>query len=260
MPIRVTVWNEFRHEKTRPHVAAVYPDGLHTTIARGLEAKLGADVVVRLAALDDEQQGLADEVLANTDVMFWWAHGHHAAVDDANASRVAQRVREGMGFVALHSAHYAKPFKLLMGTNCHLTWRDDGEKERLWTIAPGHPITAGLASDCMVIEHEEMYGEPFDVPDPDELVFVSWFAGGEIFRSGCVWRRGAGRVFYFRPGHETFPTYMRDDVQTVLANAVRYLAPVAGAVAYRNHSPHASPSPEPIANPIAPPKSSAGEA
>lgn len=246
MPIRVTVWNEFRHEKTRPHVKEIYPDGLHAVIARGLEAKLGAEVSVRLAALDDEQQGLSDEVLANTDVMFWWAHGHHPAVEDANAARVAQRVREGMGFVPLHSAHYAKPFKLLLGTNCHLKWREIGEKERIWTIAQGHPLTAGLSGDCVEIDHEEMYGEPFDIPEPDELVFVSWFQGGEVFRSGCVWRRGAGRIFYFRPGHETYPTYFRDDVQQILANAVRYCAPVPGAPGYRNHSPNISPPVEPV--------------
>ena len=246
MAIRVTVWNEFRHEKKKPEVARLYPDGLHVTIADGLRAKLGDAVEVRTATLDEPSHGLSDEVLASTDVLIWWAHAAHLEVDDEIARKVAQRAREGMGFIVLHSGHYAKPFKLLMGTNCHLKWRDAGEKERLWVVSQGHPITAGLAGDCVMIDQEEMYGEPFDIPEPDELVFVSWFEGGEIFRSGCVWRRGAGRVFYFRPGHELFPTYHLEPVQQVIANAVRYVAPTAGAVGYRNHSPHVDPPLEPI--------------
>jgi trehalose utilization protein len=246
MPIRVTVWHEYRHERKSEAIAKVYPEGMHVVIKRGLEAKLGAEVEVRLATLDEPDHGITDELLASTDVMTWWAHSAHAEVNDEIARKVAQRVREGMGFIVLHSAHYAKPFKQLMGTNCHLKWRDSGEKERVWLMAQGHPISAGLVGDCLEIDREEMYSEPFDIPEPDELVFVSWFEGGEVFRSGCVWRRGAGRIFYFRPGHEMFPTYYRDDIQTVLANAVRYCAPVEGVVGYRNHSPHVNPPLEPV--------------
>lgn len=245
-PIRVTTWNEFRHEKTADAVKAIYPGGMQLVWKKTLEEQLGADVVVRSATLDEPDHGLTDEVLANTDVMTWWGHAFHGEVSDAIAAKVAHRVREGMGLIVLHSAHYAKPFRLLMGTNCHVKWREVGERERVWNIAPGHPLTAGLSKDYIEIEHEEMYGEHFDIPDPDELVFVSWFEGGEIFRSGCVWRRGAGKVFYFRPGHESFPTYFHPDVRRVLANGVRYVAPVAGTVPYRHDSPNAKEPLSPI--------------
>ncbi len=238
-PTRVTVWHEYRHEHTDPRVAAVYPHGMHAALKAGLEKMLGDGVAVTTATLDqNDNHGLSDQLLADTDVMTWWGHMAHHEVRDEIAQKVAQRVREGMGLIVLHSGHYAKPFKLLMGTNCHLKWREVGERERLWCIAPGHPITAGLSADYIELEHAEMYGEPFDVPEPDELVFVSWFAGGEVFRSGCVWRRGAGRVFYFRPGHETYPIYQNDEIMRVLANGVRYVAPTANTVAYLNDSPN----------------------
>lgn len=245
--IRVTLWNEFRHDRTKDDVRALYPMGLHAIWKQILEEHLGDGMIVRTATLDEPDHGLGGDVLPNTDVMVWRGHMFHADVIDAIAAKVAQRVREGMGLIVLHSAHYAKPFKLLMGTNCHLKWREAAERERVWNVAPGHPITAGLSRDFIDIEHEEMYGEHFDVPDPDELIFVSWFKGGNIFRSGCVWRRGAGRVFYFRPGHESFPTFYHPDVRRVIANGVRYVAPHAGVIPYRNSSPHAPESLSPIA-------------
>ncbi len=247
MPIRVTVWHEYRHEKKSEAIRKVYPDGMHTVWKKGLEELLGSEVVVRTATLDEPEHGLTDEVLKNTDVMTWWGHAAHGDVKDEVAQKVAQRVREGMGLVVLHSGHYAKPFKLLMGTNCHLKWREAAEKERIWNVSPGHPITAGLSKDYIEIDHEEMYGEHFDIPDPDELVFVSWFEGGEVFRSGCVWKRGAGKVFYFRPGHESFPTYYLPDVKRVIANGVKYVAPAAGVVGYRNGSPNIKDPLSPIA-------------
>ncbi len=227
-PIRITVWHEYRHEHTSKEVKAVYPDGMHKVMQAGFVEHLGKDAIVKTATLDEPSHGLTDEVLANTDVLTWWGHCAHPEVKDEIAEKVAQRVREGMGLIVLHSGHYAKPFKLLMGTNCHLKWREAGEKERLWAIIPGHPITAGMTSDFIELEHTEMYGEHFDIPDPDELVFISWFEGGEVFRSGCVWRRGAGKVFYFRPGHETFPIYYHPQIRRVLANAARYVAPMPG--------------------------------
>ncbi|MEE9403587.1 MAG: ThuA domain-containing protein [Algisphaera sp.] len=237
-PLRVTVWHEYRHDNPQsesPNAQSMklYPGGMHAEMKSAIEQHLGntsRGVQVTTCTLDqDENHGLSDELLANTDVMTWWGHMGHDLVKDEWAQKVAQRVREGMGLVVLHSGHYSKPFKMLMGTNCHLRWREAAEKERLWCMTPGHPITSGLEKDYIELEHTEMYGEHFDIPDPDELIFVSWFEGGEVFRSGCVWRRGAGKVFYFRPGHETFPIYYHPDIRRVLANGVQYVAPAPGA-------------------------------
>jgi trehalose utilization protein len=220
----VLVWNEFRHEHKNPAVGQIYPDGIHGAIAAGLRE---AGFEVRTATLDEPEHGLSEAALDDTDVLVWWGHMAHGDVDDAIAARVHQRVLGGMGFIALHSAHFAKPFKLLMGTSCTLKWREVGEKERLWVVNPAHPIADGLP-DQFVIEHEEMYGEPFGIPQPDALVFVSWFAGGDVLRSGCCYYRDRGKVFYFRPGHETYPTYYQPEVRHVLANAVRWAAPTNG--------------------------------
>jgi len=222
--IRVTVWNEFLHEKTKPEIAKVYPEGIHGAIAKHLRSRSGFEV--RTATLDEPEHGLTDEVLKGTDVLVWWGHAAHEKVSDAVVDKVCNRiVSEGMGFIALHSAHYSKVFKRLMGTTCFLKWREAGEKERLWVVAPGHPIAGGI-SDCFELEHEEMYGEHFDIPSPDELVFIGWFKGGEVFRSGCCFHRGLGKIFYFQPGHETYPTYYNQNVLKVIENAVRWAAPV----------------------------------
>jgi trehalose utilization protein len=221
-PIRVTVWNENRHEKTSPEVQAAYPQGIHGALAETLK---GAGFIVRTATLDEPEHGLTEKVLAETDVLTWWGHMAHGEVKDEIADRVAKRVLQGMGLIVLHSGHMAKPFLRLMGTSGALKWREAGEKERLWIIDPGHPIAAGLP-EYFELPHEEMYGEHFDIPTPDQLVLVSWFQGGEVFRSGCCWSRGAGKVFYFRPGHETFPTYYQKDVKQVIINAARWAAPV----------------------------------
>ena len=222
---RITVWNENRHEKKNEKVALIYPNGIHGTIQNALQA---AGLEVQTTTLDEPEHGLTDQVLEQTDVLFWWGHLAHGEVSDAVVQKVYQRVLNGMGFVALHSAHFSKPFKKLMGTSCDLKWREANDRERLWVVAPGHPITAGL-NEQIVLESEEMYGEHFDIPQPDELVFVSWFSGGEVFRSGACYRRGAGRVFYFRPGHETYPTYRHPDIQRVLVNAAHWAAPTGGA-------------------------------
>ena len=220
--IRVTVWNEFRHEKTHDAVKAVYPDGMHVVIAKHLEAQGG--ITTRLAALDDPEHGLTDKVLAETDVLTWWGHMAHGEVKDEIVTRVQQRVLDGMGLIVLHSGHFSKIFQRLMGTTCNLLWREANEKERLWVVSPGHPIANGLGP-YFELPHEEMYGEFFDIPQPDELVLVSWFKGGEVFRSGCCYNRGHGKVFYFRPGHETHPTYFDANVMKVITNAVRWAAP-----------------------------------
>lgn len=225
--IRVTVWNEHRHEKSDPAVAAVYPKGIHGALAGALASE--TDMAVRIATLDDPAHGLTDDVLASTDVLTWWGHVAHDQVKDEVAEKVQKRVLEGMGLIVLHSGHMSKPFVRLMGTSCLLRWREVGEKERLWVVEPGHPIADGLGP-YFEISHEEMYGERFDVPAPDSTVFISWFAGGNVFRSGCCFTRGKGRIFFFRPGHETFPTYHQREVQLVIRNAVRWAAPGNGPV------------------------------
>jgi trehalose utilization protein len=230
---RVTVWNEGRHEKSHAKVQEVYPEGMHAVIAAALREK---GLEVRTATLDDPEHGLTDDVLANTDVLFWWGHMAHRDVSDEIVERVYKRVMSGMGLVVLHSGHFSKIFKKLMGTVCDLKWREIGEKERLWVVNPGHPIAAGLG-EYFEIQHEEMYGEHFDIPSPDELVFVSWFAGGEIFRSGCCFYRGMGRIFYFRPGHETYPTYYQAEVQQVLYNGALWAAPSGGPQVTFGHRP-----------------------
>jgi trehalose utilization protein len=221
--IRVTVWNEFRHEKHPDgEPAKVYPEGMHTVIANALKTQ--SDFEVRTATLDEPEHGLTDEVLANTDVLTWWGHMAHNDVRDDIVDKVQRRIWEGMGLIVLHSGHFSKIFKKMMGTSCDLKWREAGEPERLWVIDPAHPITEGLP-EYIELERTEMYGERFDIPQPDELVFVSWFKGGEVFRSGCFWHRGRGKIFYFRPGHETYPIYYNEMVQKVLINAVRWAAP-----------------------------------
>lgn len=221
-PVRVTVWGEFRHEKKNPKVAAHYPKGMHETIAGFLRTQ--PDLTVGTATLDQPEHGLSAEVLAATHVLIWWGHMAHGDVKDEVVARVKARVLEGMGLIVLHSGHYSKIFKALMGTTCSLKWRESTDKERLWNVMATHPIAAGIG-EYFEIPNEEMYGEPFGIPTPDELIFISWFTGGEVFRSGATWYRGNGRVFYFRPGHETYPTYHHAQVQRVITNAVRWARP-----------------------------------
>lgn len=216
--MKVVVWNEYRHEKNNEEVAKIYPEGMHETIAAFLRDE---DVEVTTATLDEPEHGLTDEVLQETDVLVWWGHLAHDEVSEEVAEKVKQRVLEGMGLVVLHSGHFSKVFKKLMGTGCDLKWREAGENERLWVVDPTHPITAGIG-EFIELEQEEMYGEHFDIPTPDELVFISWFKGGEVFRSGVTFKRGNGKIFYFRPGHETHPTYHHKDIQTVIKNGVRW--------------------------------------
>jgi trehalose utilization protein len=226
MTVRVTVWSESRQDRSDEAVRAVYPDGIHGAIAAGLREHGGFEV--RTATLDEPEQGLSDAVLDATDVLTWWGHVAHDEVSDATVDRVHARVLDGMGLIVLHSGHFSKIFKRLMGTSCDLKWREDARRERLWVVDPSHPIAEGVG-ESFVLAEEEMYGEHFDIPPPDELVFVSWFEGGEVFRSGCTYRRGRGRVFYFRPGHETHPTYHDANVRRIIANAARWAAEARGA-------------------------------
>ncbi|TDM48503.1 trehalose utilization protein ThuA [Macrococcoides goetzii] len=229
--MNITVWNEYRHEKESEKVRLHYPEGIHKVIADFLEGD------VTTATLDMPEHGLTNEVLDRTDVLIWWGHKAHDEVSDDIVEKVHQRILEGMGFIALHSAHFSKVFKKLMGTGCDLKWREAGEKERIWVINPAHPIAEGLP-EYFELEEEEMYGEHFDIPAPDELLFISWFEGGEVFRSGATFTRGNGKIFYFRPGHETYPTYHNEYVQKVIKNAVNWVKPTQSTYpTYGNHQP-----------------------
>lgn len=227
MSIQVTVWNENVHERKEPDVAERYPNGIHGAIASDLESR-GHEV--RTATLGEAEHGLTEDVLERTDVLVWWSHCANDEVDDGVADRVVDRVHEGMGFVPLHSGKNSKPFKRLMGTTCDIKYRHGGERERVWVVDPGHPIADGL-DEQFQIPATETYGEPYDVPEPDRTVLVSWFEGGEVFRSGICYRRGRGRIFAFRPGHEEYPIFHQSEVKRVIHNAVEWAAPTEGASA-----------------------------
>lgn len=223
MKTKVTVWNEFRHERNEGPAKDVYPEGIHMAIKNFLDAT--GEFEVKTAILDEPEHGLTDEVLENTDVLIWWGHMAHNSVRDEIVDKVQQCVLKGMGLIVLHSGHHSKIFKRLMGTSCNLKWREADERERLWAVNPGHPIAAGI-KETITLDRDEMYGEFFDIPAPDDLVFIGWFQGGEVFRSGCCFNRGYGKVFYFQPGHESYPVYYQKDIQRVLINAVNWAKPV----------------------------------
>ena len=220
--INVTIWNENIHEKIDERVQKVYPNGIHNAIAEFLSSD--PQLTVRTATMDQDEHGLTEQVLAETDVLLWWGHKAHDKVDDKIINRVHQHILEGMGFIPLHSSHVSKIFKKILGTSGSLKWREIGERERLWNIDPSHPITQGIG-EYIELPNAEMYGERFDIPKPDNIVFISWFQGGEVFRSGCCWERGYGRIFYFRPGHETYPIFFNPDIQRVITNAVKWACP-----------------------------------
>ncbi len=223
--IRVLIFNEFYHEKVDEEAKAVYPDGIHNTLKEALQCD---DIVIETTTNDTCAEDITEERLKNTDVMIWWGHMRHHLVPDEVADRVYKAVHEGMGIIFLHSAHFSKPFKKLMGTPCSLTWREDGDRELVWVCDPSHPITQGIGR-FIKLDHEESYGEPFAIPEPDKLLFIGSFEHGEVFRAGCCYQRGNGKVFYFQPGHETYPTYYNPDIIKVISNAVRWANPI-----YRN--------------------------
>lgn len=220
--IKVTIWNEFVHERELPEIKAVYPTGIHNCLKDFLEQQ--GDFFVRTATLDMPEHGLSEEVLKDTDVLIWWAHAYHDAVSDIVVTRVKSHVLQGMGFIPLHSAHFSKILKELLGTTMTLRWRHD-EQEKIWCTAPSHPIAKGLPV-YFDLEQEEMYGEYFDIPKPDDVVFTGWFSGGEVFRSGCTFSRGNGKIFYFQPGHEAYPIYYNENIQKIICNAIHWAAPV----------------------------------
>jgi trehalose utilization protein len=219
-PIRALIWNEFRHERKKDEVRNLYPEGMHNAIAKGIDNER---IGVHVATLDEPDQGISDERLASTDVLLWWGHVAHDEVTEATVACVHRHVLSGMGLIVLHSGHDSKVFKRVLGTSGSLRWREAGEREILWNLEPSHPILEGIG-ECIELPQEEMYGERFDIPTPDELLMISSFQGGEVFRSLCTWRRGHGQVVYFRPGHETYPTYQNAEVLRVIGNAVRWAA------------------------------------
>ena len=233
--IKVTIWNEFRHEKTKEEVKALYPDGLHKLIGSFLSEN--DDLFIRYAALDDEYQGLPDEVLNDTDVLIWWGHMHHGEVDDALADRIRDRVYLGkMGFIALHSAHKSKPFQKILGTNGNLSWGRN-QREVIWNMDPTHPICAGIP-DHFTLESEELYSEPFYLPKPDSLLFVSWYEDGNVFKGGATFTRGLGKIFYFQPGHETCRSFFNPYVRKIITNAVYWAAPTEMSFEVSDACPH----------------------
>jgi trehalose utilization protein len=217
--LRVLVWGENRHEQIEPHVAAIYPEGMHTTIAAGITENLGDRARVRTTTLDEPEHGLTEDVLNDLDVLVWWGHAAHGEVSDEVVDRVHRHVLSGLGLIVLHSGHWSKIFGRLMGTTCTLRWRSEQDRELVWTVNPTHSITEGVPSP-IIIDSQEMYGEFFDIPAPDELIFISSFTGGEVFRSGCTFRRGNGKIFYFSPGDQDYPVYYHKDVRRVIANGV----------------------------------------
>lgn len=220
--IRVTIWNEFVHERENAQVAKLYPGGIHEFLAAALRTH--AELEVKTATLQEPEQGLGAAMLEKTDVLLYWGHAAHDKVKEETVLRIQERVLAGMGFVPLHSAHWSKIFKRLLGTTCALRYREAGERERVWNINPGHPIAQGIG-EFIELPSSEMYGEPFGIPIPEEQVFISWFQGGEVFRSGNCWHRGSGRIFYFSPGHESYPIYHNEQIQRVIYNAIRWARP-----------------------------------
>lgn len=217
---RIGIYNENVHEQTKESVRAIYPEGIHGTLASFLQ---GDDVSIRIFTLDTVEE-ITEEALDEIDVLLWWGHAAHNKVPDEIAFRVRDAVQKGMGIIFLHSGHHSKPFRFLMGTSCNLNWREDGDMERIWVVKPSHPIAKGLGR-YFELPHDETYGEPFCIPDPDDVVFITWYEGGEVFRSGCTFHRENGKIFYFQPGHETFPIYHDKNVQHVIKNAVEWAKP-----------------------------------
>lgn len=219
--MNIVIFNENIQDKEQS-VKKVYPNAIHGALKEALDAEGNHITVV---TMDDENCGITRELLDNTDVLIWWSHVANAKVSDEVTFLVYDAVLRGMGFIVLHSAHSAKPFRKLMGTSCTLRWRENC-RERIWVTAPGHPIAEGLPEQ-FTLEQEEMYGEYFDIPNPEDTVFIGWYPSGEVFRSGVTYRRGRGKVFYFQPGHETHPTFYNENVIKILKNAVNWAKPVA---------------------------------
>lgn len=223
--MRVTLFTELSRSMSKQEAMLSYPEGMNACLYNFISNEHDVKMIVHTA--NDDGSALTDEILAETDVLIWWGHNYHATVADTVIERVTDFVNRGMGLIALHSAHKSKIFMRLLGTSADLLWREADERERLWVVDPSHPIAKGVSGQYVEIPHEEMYGEPFNIPTPDELVFIGWFQGGEVFRSGCVFKRSRGKIFYFQPGHETNAVYNIKEIQRIILNAIDYVKPAS---------------------------------
>lgn len=220
--MKIVVFCEKNPSMLTPEGLAAYPEGMGVYL-KNILSEDGNDVTY-IEVTDDGEQNYDEDVLKGCDVAVWWGHWYHDRVSDKLVDQLVENVQKGMGLICLHSAHRSKPFLRLLGTTGCLKWREDAEKERVWCVDLTHPINKGVG-EFVDVAHEEMYGEPFDIPTPDELVYLGWFQGGEVLRSGCVFKRGRGKLFYFNPGHETYPTYKNPSIVKILKNACEYLKP-----------------------------------
>jgi trehalose utilization protein len=218
---RVIVWSEGTAPKN------VYPQDINTAIAEGLQPLKGWDVAT--ASINETDQGLPEDVLNGASVLIWWGHERHGDVKDELVARIVKRVHDdGMGFIATHSAHYSKALKAILGTPCG--WKggyvDDGSKVELVVKAPGHPIAHGVKN--FELPHTERYGDPFEVPTPETLIFdgIYTLPNGttQNAQQGMVWTIGKGRVFYFQPGHEGYPIYFQEPIRQIFRNGVQWCA------------------------------------
>lgn len=220
-PRLVVVWSE----RTAPK--EMYPNDVNAAIAEGLKGLAGWEVVT--ANIDEPGQGLGDELLKRTDVLIWWGHKRHQEVKDELVERIVRRVKaEGMGFIALHSSHFARPYRKLMGTACSWgEYKADGTSAKVIVKAPQHPIAQGVKD--FELPKIERYGEPFAVPEPETVVLDGIYkkpdGNTEPGRMGLCWTIGKGRVFYLTPGHETYNDFFRPDIRQILRNAVEWAAP-----------------------------------
>ncbi len=215
-PIRVRVWCEGTARK------ATYPDDVDGALGQYLGRM--EDLRIARARLDDPNAGLSDAELDATDVVVWWGHLRHDDLPADRSRAIVDRVKAAkIGFVALHASCGSRPFRGLMGTTCEPGgWRDDGRPERIEFKAPDHPIARGV--EPFTIPQSAMFAEPFEVPAPESVVFVSNWGPGETFRSGLTWTVGKGRVAYLRPGHDALPVFFHPSVRKVIANAARWAA------------------------------------
>jgi trehalose utilization protein len=216
----VVVWSEGTAPKS------VYPNDINGAVAEGLKDLSGWEVVK--AGLSDPDQGLPDKLLQRADVLIWWGHQKHGDVKDELVDKIVKRVKEdGMGFIALHSSHFAKPNKKLMGTAC--SWKAyvlDSTTLKITVKSPDHPIAKGIKD--FTIDHSERYSDPYAVPTPKAVVFegtASLKKGGtDTSQIGLTWEIGKGKVFYFQAGHETNPVFMDPNVRQIMSNAVQWAA------------------------------------